>query len=245
MTDILNNVNQVTRGNVDSTLQEYNPSKSETDGSKLAEDFDQFLLLLTTQLKNQDPTEPLDVNEMTNQLVLFSGVEQQILGNQHLENLIAAQEGSAFDDAVQYIGKYVDAQGRAGELRAEDGEASFAYNLGASASDVDVIITNASGRAVFVGNGSGQFGKNLVAWDGTNSFTGAQEPPGTYFINVEAKAANGDVVDVDTLTTGEVTGATYNQQGDLVLNVAGTEVALKSVEAVRSAPKTVTADNES
>lgn len=237
MSDILNNVsNQVTNGNLGQVNLETNPSRSETDRQNIADDFDQFLLLLTTQLQNQDPTEPLDVNEMTNQLVLFSGVEQQIATNTNLESLIAAQTGSAFDDAVKYIGQFVDAQGRAGELRAEDGLASFAYELDGTATDVDVIITNSDGRAVFAGNGSGIRGKNLVSWDGLNTFTGQQEAPGTYFINVEAKDAAGNVIQASTLTTGAVSGAQLNSQGQLVLTVAGTEVALDSVQAVRAAP---------
>ena len=236
MSDILNNINAINQGNLGQVQLNSNPSRSELDGAQLADDFDEFLLLLTTQLENQDPTEPLDVNEMTNQLVLFSGVEQQINSNKLLEDLLAAQTGSAFDDAVQYIGQFVDAQGRAGELRAEDGQASFAYTLDALASDVDVIITNAAGQAVFAGQGSGQRGKNLVSWDGVNSFNGRTEPAGTYFINVEAKDSAGNVVDARTLTTGIVSGAQYNNQGQIVLTVAGTEVALNTVQAVRKAP---------
>ncbi len=216
-----------------------NPSKSEIDGAKLADDFDEFLLLLTTQLQNQDPTEPLDVNEMTNQLVLFSGVEQQIAGNQLLEDMLSVQEGTAFDDAVQYIGNFIDATGRAGELRAEDGIASFAYELPTKAEDVDVIITNSSGQAVFAGSGTGNKGKNLVAWDGLNSFTGEQEPAGTYFINVTAKDGSSTELDVTTYTTGVASAAQYNSQGDIVLIVAGTEVALNDILAVRESTVTL------
>lgn len=235
MTDVINQLTNVTQGNLGQVQQDLNPSRAELDGAQLADDFDEFLLLLTTQLENQDPTEPLDVNEMTNQLVLFSGVEQQIAGNQLLEDILASQTGSAFDDAVQYIGNFVDAQGRAGELR-EDGLASFAYELDAAAADVDVIITNSSGQAVFAGQGSGIRGKNLVSWDGVNSFTGATEPVGTYFISVEAKDGANNVVESRTLTTGEVSGTQYNANGDIVLTVAGTEVALDTVRAVRRAP---------
>lgn len=235
MTDVLSQINTVNQSNLGQVQLNTNPTQSETDAAQLADDFDEFLLLLTTQLENQDPTEPLDVNEMTNQLVLFSGVEQQIAGNALLEDLLSAQTGSAFDDAVQYIGQFVDAQGRAGELRAEDGIASFAYELDAAATDVDVIITNAQGQAVFAGQGSGVRGKNLVSWDGVNTFTGATEPAGSYFISVEARDGGGNAINSNTLTTGIVSGTQFNNQGQIVLTVAGTEVALDSVQAVRRA----------
>ena len=57
--------------------------------AQLAEDFDSFLQLLTTQLQNQDPLSPLDTNEFTSQLVQFAGVEQQINVNQKLNSLVS------------------------------------------------------------------------------------------------------------------------------------------------------------
>ena len=59
-------------------------SNDTTDASMLNDNFDQFLLLLTTQLKNQDPLAPMDSTEFTNQLVSFSGVEQQIKTNDRI-----------------------------------------------------------------------------------------------------------------------------------------------------------------
>ena len=53
--------------------------------TKLAEDFDQFLKLLTTQLQYQDPLDPMDSGEFTNQLVSFSQVEQSISTNKNLK----------------------------------------------------------------------------------------------------------------------------------------------------------------
>ena len=62
----------------------------------LASDFNQFLILLTTQLQHQDPLSPMDTTEFTNQLVAFSGVEQQINTNQKLDSLVSLQLGNAF-----------------------------------------------------------------------------------------------------------------------------------------------------
>ena len=72
--------------------------------ASLAEDFSQFLQLLTIQLQNQDPLSPMETNEFTNQLVAFTGVEQQINTNQKLDSLVALQLGNSTGQALGYIG---------------------------------------------------------------------------------------------------------------------------------------------
>src|SRR3546814_18878242 len=66
-------------------------SSSITSGASLAETFDTFLTLLTTQLQHQDPLNPMDTNEFTSQLVELPGVEQAISKNQKLDELIGLQ----------------------------------------------------------------------------------------------------------------------------------------------------------
>ena len=63
--------------------------------TSLAKNFDTFLTILTAQIQNQDPLEPLDSTQFTEQLVQFSGVEQQIRTNQSMETLIAATRSNA------------------------------------------------------------------------------------------------------------------------------------------------------
>ena len=222
---------------LDLIQQDANPSKAEAGAQKLSDDFDNFLLLLTTQLENQDPTEPLDTNEFTNQLVQFSIAEQSIATNQNLEALIEQNRNSEFSTAVSYIGKTVDAKGSAGELA--DGVASFIYELDAEAYQASVVITDGAGRAVFSGQGPTSQGKNRVIWDGKNSFTGNYEEDGTYFINVLAKSGQDETITSTTFTTGLVT-STEMRDGEMVLNVAGTVVPLSEVQAVR-VPTEVTA----
>lgn len=227
-------VNSQSSTQLDLINQSKNAAKDKVGTQKLADDFDTFLLLLTTQLENQDPTEPLDTNEFTNQLVQFSVAEQAVAQNENLEKLIALQESGAFDSAIAYIGKEVEANGNAGEL--VGGFAAFTYELDAPANNVNIVITDGAGRAVYSGQGSKDSGKNRVVWDGTNSFNGADEIEGTYFINVIAKNAAGETVTSRTLTTGLVTGAEA-QGEEMVLTVAGTTVKVEDVKAV-SLPST-------
>ena len=71
----------------------------------LSSNFDTFLTLLTTQLQNQDPLQPMDSNQFTQQLVQFSQVEQQINSNKNLESLIALTKSQTATNAVPYLGK--------------------------------------------------------------------------------------------------------------------------------------------
>jgi flagellar basal-body rod modification protein FlgD len=78
-----------------------------TAGTRLSNNFDTFLQLLTTQLKNQDPTQPMDANQFTQQLVQYSQVEQQIATNSKLDNMIAAFTGNQTTTSLGYLGKTV------------------------------------------------------------------------------------------------------------------------------------------
>src|ERR1041385_8234247 len=73
--------------------------------NQLSSNFDTFLTLLTTQLKNQDPLQPMDSNQFTQQLVQFSQVEQQINSNKNLESLISLTKSQTTTAAVSYLGK--------------------------------------------------------------------------------------------------------------------------------------------
>ena len=93
----------------------------------IADNFDTFLQLLTTQLKNQNPLDPLDTNAFTQQLVQFSSVEQQLKTNDFLSALVQANTNSVQTNAVNYIGKTVTAEGTRSEL--VDGKAVWNFSL--------------------------------------------------------------------------------------------------------------------
>ncbi len=66
-------------------------SLSSTADKTIAGNFQTFLTLLTTQLQNQNPLDPLDTNQFTQQLVQFAGVEQQLKTNDSLQTLVTMQ----------------------------------------------------------------------------------------------------------------------------------------------------------
>src|SRR5690348_5514945 len=74
------------------------------DTAEIASNFTQFLQLLTTQLKNQDPLSPMDTNQFTQQLVEFSQVEQQLKTNDSLTTLVNLQQAAQSTEALQLVG---------------------------------------------------------------------------------------------------------------------------------------------
>src|SRR6186713_559386 len=134
--------------------------KEKSDGATLNGDFSFFLKMLTTQLKNQDPTEPMDVSQMTQQIAQYSGVEQQIKTNTQLAALINSNKQSQLSTAVSYIGKEIETTGDTGNLtyvqNGEDvyGQAVFSYFLPKGVSNAKITITNSTGGAVFSGDGT-------------------------------------------------------------------------------------------
>ncbi len=221
--------------NLEKIKKDSNPATSETARQSLSDNFDQFLLLLTTQLQNQDPTDPLDTNEFTQQLVQFSSVEQAVKTNSNLEKVLALLQTNQLDSAVAYIGKSIESKGNKGVLLG--GQAEFAYDLPAGVSEVTVSITDANNRVVFSGEGSKKSGKNVIIWDGVNSFTGEREPDGQFTISVKAKDSKGDEVkNVTTYSSGRVTSVDL-QNGDIQLNIGDLKIKLDQVVSIReSAP---------
>lgn len=212
------------------------------DAGKMNEDFTFFLKMLTTQLKNQDPTEPMDVSQMTQQIAQYSGVEQQIKTNKSLEALLNANKQSQMSTAVSYIGKEIETEGNSGSLTYAQGtdgkaygQATFSYILPAGTQSAKIVITDKNGGAVFSGNGTLKNGRNVVVWDGINSLTGKQMEPGTYTINVTAKDAAGKDFNPDTRAVGVVDTVETDANGDLILNVGDVQVKYNEILAVREA----------
>src|SRR5262249_39509482 len=93
----------------------------------LAGNFDSFLQLLTTQLKNQNPLDPLDTNQFTQQLVQFAQVEQQMKQNQQLETLISIQKSTQANTALAFVGSTVAVDGQTAKLT--NGLAAWSFNV--------------------------------------------------------------------------------------------------------------------
>ncbi len=182
-----------------------NQSQSKTQGASqsLANNFDNFLTLLTTQLQNQDPLQPLDSNDFTQQLVSFSGVEQAIATNKNLESLIAMQTQSQAANIVNYLGTEVMASNNVATLA--DGKATWNYVLSQDAAATNINIVDGNGKVVFTGPGNREAGSHDFVWNGKDNASNSL-PDGVYGIEVSAKNANGSSISTETFTLGLVEG---------------------------------------
>src|SRR6476620_2522815 len=143
----------MTVSGVGSSSSSSSSSSSVVDRTTIANNFDTFLQLLTTQLKNQNPLDPLDTNQFTQQLVEFSGVEQQLKTNDFLSSLVQANANTTNSNAVNYIGK--TATGVRSEL--VNNKAQWNFTI-ADAANVTVNIKDANGNTVYTEQGAMQAG---------------------------------------------------------------------------------------
>ncbi len=232
-TDVLASGSTVNTGKLNATTTSGSTSKTSATAAQnqLTSDVNFFLTMLTTQLKNQDPTSPLDTNQFTQQIAQYSGVQQQVTTNANLEKLLAASKQSSLTTAVGYIGKEVESKGNTGVVAG--GQGAFSYILPKAAASAEITITNASGSVVFKGKGDVKEGRNIVVWDGINSTTGAQEADGTYKISVTALDSSNKAITAETRAVATATGVETDTSGNVLLTVGSTKLNFTDVLAVR------------
>lgn len=203
-------------------------SAASSDQGELVQNYDQFLQILTAQLRNQSPLEPMDANSFTEQLVQFSSVEQAIKTNDSLASLIALSASNEATSLVGYLGKSITAAGSATTL--QDGQATWNLDASGTAAETKITIRNAAGTIVFTDEGSLDAGQTSYNWDGTTN-DAAVAPDGLYSITVEARDAAGDLVNVSTEISGQVTGVDFKTFPSALL-VGETRVPITSLTAV-------------
>lgn len=181
-------------------------STSKTSG--IADNFQTFLTLLTTQLQNQNPLDPLDTNQFTQQLVQFAGVEQQLKTNDQLTSLVALQKTAQSTQALNFVGSTAVVDGSTATLK--DGKAAWALGV-SKPSSVTITINNSVGQAVYSGSFSMNAGDHQAfQWDGRGN-DGSQWPEGSYTLTATALDASGQSVAVSTEIQGVVQSADLSQ----------------------------------
>ena len=159
-----------------------------SSAATLSGNFDTFLHILTAQIQNQDPLEPLDSSQFTEQLVQFSGVEQQIRVNQQLETLIANSNSSTGAMLSGYLGQEaeIDSAGAAW-----NGEAiKWRYELPSDAASATVTVTDAAGKVLYSKPGLKTAGAHDFEWNGELNGGGTAAEGKPYYIAVVAEDAN-------------------------------------------------------
>ena len=202
-----------------------------TAGSQqLAGNFDTFLQLLTTQLQNQDPLDPLDTNQFTQQLVEFASVEQQVNMNTNLQTLISLQQTSEATAAMQFLGASVTLSGSTATLSANS-PATWSLNSPSPATG-NVTITNSSNQTVYTGTVSLNAGTQTYSWNGQGA-NGVTWPPGQYSLAITATGANNQPVTVSTQVQGTVSGVNLSQNPPQIM-VGGQSYPISAVQSINS-----------
>ena len=165
----------------------------------IADNFQTFLTLLTTQLQNQNPLDPLDTNQFTQQLVQFAGVEQQLKSNDQLKSLIAIEKSAQATQALIYVGNTVAVDGSTTQF---DGSAT--WNLKApKGTNATVTITNSTGQTVYSGKFTLANGNSSFVWDGKGN-DGTQYPAGDYKLTATGTDSSGKNVAIASEVQGVV-----------------------------------------
>lgn len=197
-------------------------------GNEIAGNFQQFLTLLTTQLQNQSPLDPLDTNQFTQQLVQFASVEQQLKTNATLTTLAAGAKASTAASAAGLVGATVTADGASAPL--SGGQATWTVNPAKAAASATINISDSTGAVVATQTQALTAGAQSFTWNGRTT-TGTNAAAGAYTIKVTARDASGQPVDVATDLTGTVTSV--DMTGDSPVLLIGTSrVPMASVKSI-------------
>ncbi len=213
-------------------------AKTAASRTQLNANFDTFVKMLTTQLQFQDPMKPMDTTEFTNQLVMYSQVEQQLSSNDKLDKLISLQQGQGVQAALGYMGWEVSTD--SSNLPLQDGEGHFVVSVTKPAATVSLSVTDSNGkyiRGLSLSNINTTTGE--LVWDGKDS-NGNKMPDGTYKISVAAKDTAGSSVQASVKTYGIVTAVDVDSSGNTILKMGDTAIAPGDITSVRTPAKAAT-----
>jgi len=187
------------------TAQQQTATKS--DPSQLGES--DFLKLLTTQLQQQDPTQPMDNTAMVAQLAQFSALEQMTNVNTTLTQMLTGQGTALEANSAGMVGK--TAIFSTDQVSLTQGKpASITANLSQAATNVTLTIQDGTGDTIrTIGEGACASGNNTFTWDG-NDDSGNQLPTGTYTAQVLATDINGKSISLTQNGSAPITSVLFN-----------------------------------
>jgi flagellar basal-body rod modification protein FlgD len=201
-------------------------STSSTATTGIADNFQTFLTLLTTQLQNQNPLDPLDTNQFTQQLVQFAGVEQQLKSNEQLKSLIEIEKSAQATQALVYVGNTVAVDGSKAQF---DKSATWNFQSDKDTS-ATITITNSTGQTAFTGSYALTQGNSSFVWDGKGN-DGVQWPAGSYTLTATGKDSSGNNVAISTEVQGVVDSVDLSASPPL-LSIGGQSYTTDKIKRV-------------
>lgn len=194
----------------------------------LSGNFQDFLGMLMTQLKNQDPTSPLDSNQFTTELVQFSGVEQQINTNQSLTQLIQLTQGNEILQSSSIVGHQVAVQSN--QLALQNGTAEIQFTS-PTAGPAVIAVYNASGTKLTEQTVQAEAGQNSWAWDGSTA-SGGTARDGAYSVAVAGTDASGNAKALPFNVVGTATGVQTGSGNTVNLQLGSLSVGFSAIKSI-------------
>ena len=197
------------------------------DNTEIASNFTTFLQLLTTQLKNQNPLDPLDTNQFTQQLVQFAQVEQQMKSNDQLSSLVSLEKSAQASTALAYVGATVVVDGSTAALT--NGSATWNLNV-TKPSTATITISDSTGQNVFTGTAGVNPGTQTFTWNGRGN-DGRIWPSGNYTLTATAVDASNQSVAISTEVQAVVDSVDLSQSPP-VMSINGQNYTLDKIKRV-------------
>ena len=169
--------------------------------------------------------------DLTDQLVNFANVEQQIAQNQNLEDLVRLQSNNADFGAVNYIGREIQIEGS--ETHVSSQGTTWGYQFDRAAASVDLHVMDAKGRSVYSETGNlANSVRHKFNWDAKDASGNAIEP-GKYSLRIVARDAAGNAIDSVVDSTGLVSGVKSNKTGPSLMLGENIEIALAEIMKIK------------
>jgi flagellar basal-body rod modification protein FlgD len=219
---------------VDTSVSQAASGTSGTDAaaqpSLIGADYNMFLKLLTVQMQNQDPLDPMDTSQYTQQLVQFSQVEQSMQQTSSLKDILARLSSQGVAQASSYIGREARFDSPVAGLGAAP--ATWTYVTTATPDSLKVTVTDADGDVVHEETLDPRT-QGRYSWDGTQD-DGTKAADGAYTLAVTALDGNGQALPVTVNSVG-IVKEVVTDGSNVILNVNGLRLPIDGLVAVAAA----------
>ncbi len=225
----------VTTNSIGSVFVRDTKSTADASGKLFLDNTQRFLQLFTTQLKYQDPSEPMGTEQMTQQIATLSTVQQSIESNKNLEKLVAMQANSQASSATNLINREVEYLGNEFYKGSATEEQKFTYTLDKEYKKALIEVSDEKGKVIYKLDGVAKAGEQNFLWDGKDQ-NGNAAPVGKYKISINALDENDQYQSIGALTKDIVTGVDFKENGEPTLVFGdfktGVRVSLSNIGSV-------------
>jgi flagellar basal-body rod modification protein FlgD len=228
MADFLPNINT---GNTDylSALQQVSDPSSSAPSNELGQA--EFLMLLTTQMQNQDPSKPMDPTDFVTDLTAMSQLEATTQMNSSIKAMTLGFQNLQTLQGASLIGRNVQVEGESFS-HTQGAVTQFGLNASAALSDVKVVISNDSGIVKEMDIGTLQPGEKIIDWNGLDD-VGASSGGGLYKLTAYGTDESGELQAINTVVPSKVNVVGINPDGTITLTLAtGEKVGMDAVREI-------------